>query len=322
MLAVIAVVLIECLSDSVSEGRDVRHKLGVATLGAVVSTRKDRRNPIRPAFITAMDPYSPTAEAYRVIRVNTLSASSASMPVVYTVTSAQRGDGKTTTSCNLAISFAQGGCRTILVDADLRQSAMHRIFGCPNEGLGRLFGSGPTLGAAMSDVVRPNEVEQLSEAIRGRLVQSDFVGLQVLPAGPALPINPAELLSSPRARAILSLLEEMADVVILDAPPVLAVADAMILAACATGVIFVVDARKTRGHQAKQACEALTQAGASVLGVVLNRASRSSSCQGYGPYGDPKRDRGPIADSTPSNGRKPFSTAGRASPTRESNASV
>ena len=141
---------------------------------------------------------------------------------------------------------------------------------------------------------QPIELEQIRAKATECLVDTAIAGLRVLPAGPSLAINPAELLSLPETRLLLQTLQEMADVVIVDTPPVLPVADAMVLAAQATGVILVIDAKRTRAREARMAHESLRQAGAHVLGVVLNRAPISSSTYyAYPPGGvarDTKRD--------------------------------
>jgi non-specific protein-tyrosine kinase len=158
------------------------------------------------------------------------------------------------TAANLAIAMAQAELKTIIVDADLRRPTMHKIFGVPNLG-------------GLTDLLRSRELEFGSQ-----MKNTGIEHLQVLTSGP-LPPNPAELLSSQRMAQLVQRLEEMADVVIFDSPPVLAVIDAAVLSKRASGVMLVIQAGHTRRDAARQAIKRLEQVGTNILGAVLNQVS-------------------------------------------------
>ena len=176
------------------------------------------------------------------------------------VTSSHPGEGKTTTLVNLAISMAESGRRVIAVDSDLRRPTVHKVLGITNTvGLTNLLlTDNPDLGGALQSTHVPD--------------------LRVIPSGP-IPPNPTELLRSPRMARLIERLRAEADLVLLDSPPVLAVADPMVLGAQIDGVILVVDAGVTRVQALAAAKEQLTRSSAQLLGVVLNKLS--STAGGY-----------------------------------------
>ena len=212
-------------------------------------------------IIRALYPRGPAAEAYRTLRTN-LEFASVDEPVrTLLVTSSIPGEGKTTTSSNLAVAFAQAGRRVILLDADLRKPGVHKLFDLPNtSGLTSLL---------RTDDVTVDDVAQVTEEERLRIVTT----------GP-LPPNPAELLGSHRMQTILERLVAAADLVIVDSPPLQAVTDAAILASITDGSLLVIDAGRTRRAAAGHGREALAKSGARVLGAALNRLSQ----RGHGEY--------------------------------------
>lgn len=249
MLAGGAAFLIEYLDDSVKSQADVE-LLGLPTLGVIAQVTT---NGTGPETVTMAHPKSPFSEAYRMLRTNLrYSVAAGDKRRVYLVTSVGPAEGKTTTAANLAVVMAQGGQRTILVDADLRRPRIHKVFDCANEvGLTSLL---------------VGEVESLDEALRSTEVD----GLRVLPCG-AVPPNPAELLGSARMAHLLDELSAHADIVILDSPPILAVTDAGILAGMVTGTILVAEAGETRLEAFAQGAELIKKTGGNLLGIVLNR---------------------------------------------------
>ncbi|MGD8586461.1 MAG: CpsD/CapB family tyrosine-protein kinase [Chloroflexota bacterium] len=211
-------------------------------------------------LITLSDPRSPVSEAYRTLRTN-LSFSSLDEPIrTLVVTSPAPDEGKSTTVANLAVTIAQGGRRTILVDCDLRRPALHKLFDCQAEpGLTNLL---------------------LEEDGRPALQQTQVEGLQLLSSGP-LPPNPADLLGSQKIDKVIASLAEAADVVLFDAPPVIAVTDAAVLGAKVDGVLLVISAGKTRREHAERAKEMLARANVRIVGAALTNAPQDSSIGGY-----------------------------------------
>jgi protein-tyrosine kinase len=196
---------------------------------------------------------SPESEAYRTLRTN-IQFSSVDNPIrSLLVTSSSPGEGKSTTTANLAVVLAQTGQRVIVVDTDLRRPVLHKVFGIPNNiGLTTALLAGESL--SQEDYLQPTEIDTLS----------------VLTSGP-IPPNPSELLGSHRMQHLIEVLAQAADIVIFDSPPVLAVTDAVVLGRQVDGVLVVADAGNTREHALAQAVAELQKTGANVLGVALNR---------------------------------------------------
>lgn len=196
---------------------------------------------------------SPTAEAFRTLRAN-LYFSSVDQPLRrILVTSPLPEEGKTIVAVNLAAALALSGKRVILVDADLRKPAVGRYTGLERT---------PGLSEALFDA--PERLASYLQPVEA------VENLYVLPAG-ALPPNPNELLASRRMGELLDTLAGMADVLLLDSPPVLAVADALVLAERADGVLLVLEAGQTDRRAATAAAEQLRRTGCRLLGTVLNK---------------------------------------------------
>jgi non-specific protein-tyrosine kinase len=211
-------------------------------------------------LITLADPRSPVSEAYRTLRTN-LSFTSLDKPIrTLVVTSPAPDEGKSTTVANLAVTMAQGGRSTILVDCDLRRPTLHSLFGLPAE-------------PGLTNLV-------LEENGKLALQKTEVDGLQFLASGP-LPPNPADMLGSQRLDEIIATLSEAADVILFDAPPVIAVTDATVLGAKVDGVLLVVSAGKTRRDHAERAKEMLEKGNARIVGVALTNAPKDSGMGGY-----------------------------------------
>mgnify|MGYP000891277713 CR=1 FL=1 len=212
-------------------------------------------------LVTITDPRSPAAEAYRTLRTN-LSFYSLDQPIrTLVVTSPAPGEGKSTAVANLAVTMAQSGRRTILVDCDLRRPTLHELFSLP-----------------MSPGLTSLALEDLTEL---PLQETGIDNLWLLSSGPKPP-NPADLLGANRMDQVISLLSGLADVVLFDAPPVIAASDAVILGAKADGVLLVIQAGKSRRDQAERARELLKQAKVRLVGVALTNAPRESGAEYYG----------------------------------------
>jgi polysaccharide biosynthesis transport protein len=259
VLALGLVFLFEYLDNRIKSPQELRAQLNVPFLGMVPSIDA------KSSGALLHDGVPPNfAEAIRGVRTNVLFSSAEEGVRVIVVTSAGPGEGKSLFSSNLSVSLAQAGQRVLHVDADMRRPRVHAIFEIAQE---------PGLSNLLVGDCKP------SESIRKTAVQN----LCVLPAG-MIPPNPAELLGSKRCEEFFATLAQNFDWVILDSPPVLAVADASILANTATGVVFVVGADQTSRQAARAALEQLEGVQAHVIGAVLNRVDLEKNPYYYSAY--------------------------------------
>ncbi|ALC89188.1 capsular biosynthesis protein [Bacillus sp. FJAT-18017] len=212
-------------------------------------------------LITKLDPKSPISEQYRTLRTNIQFSSVDEEIKKIMVTSSGPGEGKSTTTANLAVVFAQQGKSVLLIDADLRKPTVHYSFNLTN-----------TIG--LTNVL--SHQVNLEEAIN----ETDVKGLYVVSSGP-IPPNPSELLGSRMMDSFIKEAEGKFDIIMFDTPPVLAVTDAQILSNKCDGTILVVSSENTEIEQAVKAKELLTTAQAKVLGVVLNNRKFEKNQQYY-----------------------------------------
>ena len=211
------------------------------------------------SLVTLTDPRSPVSEAYRALRTN-LSFYSLDNPIeTLVVTSAEPNEGKSTTVANLAVTLAQAGNRTILVDCDLRKPAIHTLFDVAN-------------GEGFSDMV-------LNDG-KMPLVDTQVENLRLLTSGTKAP-NPADLLGSRKCDAVIARLKAEADIVLFDAPPVIAVTDAVVLGAKVDGVLLVLQAGKSRRDHAERAKQLLEQAKVRIVGATLTNAPKDDAVGDY-----------------------------------------
>ncbi|MGE3269158.1 MAG: CpsD/CapB family tyrosine-protein kinase [Chloroflexota bacterium] len=199
-------------------------------------------------LVTVQAPRSAAAEAYRSLSTNIQFSSLDQDVKTLLVTSVSPNEGKSIVLANLAITMAEGGREIVVVDCDLRQPSLHTLFGLTDQ---------PGLTSMVLD-----------ETLAPPLQQTSVEHVSLVAAGPPPP-NPAELVASTRFSRVLSAISAKAEMVLLDAPPVTAVADAAILATRVDGVLLVVDSGRTRRDAAKRAREQLERVGARLLGVVL-----------------------------------------------------
>ena len=212
-------------------------------------------------LVALAEPRSSGAEAYQTLRTNLAFVLPGRAPRRILVTSPSVEEDKSTPLANLAVVMAQAGQRVAVVDADLRRPAQHRLFGLDNES-----GLSTVLACADPSAALP---------MQGTTVPA----LEVMTSGP-LPPNPAALLSSPGLGALVERLSGTHDVILFDAPPIVAVADAAIVAPLVDGVLLVLAAGASRRDHARRARELLDKVGARVLGVVLTGVEPVSV--GYG----------------------------------------
>ena len=208
-------------------------------------------------LITKINPKSPISEQYRTIRTNIQFASVENPIRSMIVTSSGPSEGKSTTTANLAIVYAQQGKRVLLIDADLRKPTIHYTFRLDN------------LRGLSNVLVGERSLEEVVH-------ESDVPGLDVVSCGP-IPPNPSELLGSKKMRDMLDYAKDQYDIIMLDTPPVLAVTDAQILANFVDGSILVIRSGYTEIEAATKAKEALEPARAKLLGTVLNGREKTAS---------------------------------------------
>lgn len=213
-------------------------------------------------LVTIHNPRSPVSEAFRTLRTN-LEFTSLDKPIrAMVVTSAAPEEGKSTTLANLAVAMAQAGKKVILVDCDLRRPSLHAIFGARNT-------------PGFTDMMRDDAL-----MTKPPLQETAVPNLWLLASG-TIPPNPAELLAARRMSDVIAALQQLADVVLFDAPPVIAVTDAAVLASKVDAVLLVISAGKTKRDQAKKAKALLDKVNARVIGSVLNNVKGEASLYQY-----------------------------------------
>lgn len=268
LLVMIAAAFVwETIDDRVRSADDIERVTGLGVIGSVLKMPGERGRGEIYRLATLLYPRSPAAEAFRALRTNLDFAALDQPHRTIVVTSAAAHEGKTVVAANLAIAYAQGGKRVILVDADLRLPGVQLIFGLDN-----------ALG--LTDVARSDEAS-LDQVLRA----TEVPGLHILTAG-TIPPNPAELLGSQRIKSIIASLLDRADVIVIDTAPVGVVTDAAILAADADATVLVVRESFASERIVRRGREALAAVNAHVVGVVLNfvRARAGEADPYFGAY--------------------------------------
>ncbi len=258
----VVVAVIEVLDDTFKSPEEMEEQLGVPALG--VTPMFNDPNKEKTALTEVQtDPTSPLAEAYRSLRTAIQFSTSDGAPRSLLVTSSRPGEGKSTTSACLALNFAQLGMRVLLIDADMRNPSLHRNLKIDNSsGLSNYLA-----GTGSASMVKNCGMENVV----------------VMTTGP-LPPNPAELLAGPRFGALLSKASSTFEIVIIDGPPIMGLADAPILSAVAEGTILLVEGGKTPRNVVKDALKRLNFARGRVIGGLLNKYDPGHGGAGYG-YG-------------------------------------
>jgi capsular exopolysaccharide synthesis family protein len=282
LIGVGVVVARELLDRKVRTPEDIENDIGVPMLGVLPAVdgkagskgpyygrqSRSRRTAIDPQLATKPEltlhiaPTSNTAEMARAIRTSLTFSSPDKPQRIVLVTSGNPSEGKTMVASTIAISFAQAGLRTILLDCDLRRSRVHRIYG------------------KLNDVGVSSAMQDLSQ-LDSPALATDVQNLFVLPAGPRVP-NPAEVLQSERFFALLDALKSKFDKIVIDSPPVTAVTDGVIVAARADAVVFVARSGISLRSIVSASIRSLREVGAPVAGCVLNCVEPSK--RGYAYY--------------------------------------
>jgi succinoglycan biosynthesis transport protein ExoP len=215
---------------------------------------------LNPALLLDLDRRSGLAEAYRHLRTSVLLSTAGRPPKTLVITSCQPSEGKTTTSINLAMVLAQTGARVLIIDGDMRRPSIHGAFGIENKrGLSNVLSS-----------------EKSEAEILNLIHHETETGLYVMTAG-MVPPNPAELVGSDQIRKLLHIVGATFDHIVIDSPPVASFTDGVLLGAVADGVILVIHANECARKVVTRAYQSLSDVGAKVLGVVLNRVNVRST---------------------------------------------
>lgn len=252
-LATLTVFMIEYIDDTIKTADDVKNALGETVLGVIPLTEKgeDVSSAVKATG-------SRIGESYATVRATLQFTTASGAPKVILVSSSRAAEGKSSTAFAISINLARLGASVLLIDADMRKPTFRT--GVPDqEGLSSLLTGNANIDACCLETENP--------------------GLSLLPAGPHPP-NPAELLSGTRMGEIIETVSQRYDHIVVDGPPLLGLADSVLLAAICDGVVFVVESNGPRRPQILAALERIRVGGAHVLGVVLTKV-RSAAGYGY-----------------------------------------
>ena len=250
-------VIRDMLDNTVSSAKSIEDAIDSPVLASIAYDSDVPKHPL----LTEAGSHAPRVEAFRLLRTNLQFLNLDTRPRSLVITSAVPGEGKTSTATNLAIALAQTGQRVLLVDGDLRRPKVASVLGLER-----------SVGLTTVLVGR----SELQDSIQKHAAS----GIYLLASGP-IPPNPTEVLQSHAAQALFDRLNQMFDMVIIDAPPLLPVSDAAIMARDVDGAILVVRHGKTTKDQLQQARQRLAQVDANLFGVAVNMTPR----RGKGTYG-------------------------------------
>jgi capsular exopolysaccharide synthesis family protein len=230
-----------------------------------MSTKKMSNRQAARKLVVRTNPHSISTEQYRTIRTNILFSLPTDDMKTILFTSPSKEEGKSTTCSNMAVVFAESGKKVLMIDADMRRPTLHHTFHMSNKsGLSNLL-----LGKGrVAETVRRSGIKNLDLLLCGQI-----------------PVNPAELLQSPAMDNLLAELCGMYDLILIDSPPLLAVADSKILANKCDGSILIVNTGKTEKASVLKARDALVTSKAFILGVVLNNFDLAKNHKYYQNYG-------------------------------------
>jgi capsular exopolysaccharide synthesis family protein len=218
--------------------------------------QKDEVDALSEQLVTVLDPAAVASEAYRSLRTSLLYAVANTPPTVILITSPGLMDGKSTTCANLAVVLAQAGKETLVIDGDLHEPSLHKIFGVPNvNGMVNVLSGEYDLSAVCTE---------------------PFPGLKILSTGP-IPPNPTELLISGRLAPLIGQARQSFDHVLIDSPPAELVSDPMIIATQADAVMLVLDSEGTGKGSLHRTVHDLKAVGANVVGTVINKAPKTET---------------------------------------------
>lgn len=254
--------LFESLDDSIKSSESLEKIVDKPVLGAIPLVSVQELGDLENHSLFAYrSPTSAFAEAYRSMRTALMFSTAGGAPKIMHFTSANAGEGKTTTAISTAINFTLTGGKVLLIDADLRNPSLHKTFSSPNN-----------MGLAnyLAGDIEPAKIAR----------KTSIENLFVIPSGP-VPPNPAELLSGAKMMDLVSLGARRFDYVIIDSPPVLGLADSLILADIAQATLLVVSANTTRKGALEACLKRLQHARANILGTVFTKIEMGKGGYGY-----------------------------------------
>ncbi|TWT79210.1 Tyrosine-protein kinase YwqD [Planctomycetes bacterium CA13] len=271
MLGLALAITTELLDSTFSDVHDLERTLGAPAIAHVprfntrdLKSKTRSGSLIQPSLVTFHAPRSAESEVYRVARTSLMVANRKTNVRTMMMTSPQPGDGKSTTISNLAVSFARAGKKVLLIDADMRRPVIAGLFGVQRE---------PGLSDVLSGTISARESIQNTEVSN----------LDLIPNGRPT-ADPSELLESDRFGAMVAELTQRYDLVLIDAPPLLAVADPAIIAPLVDAVVLTVRVNKHARGPVEQASKILQDQGLAPAAIVVNGVDQSSKSYGYGSY--------------------------------------
>ena len=256
MAGVALAFLLENLDTTLYTTEQIETAAELATVGKIPEAKDDL------GIARLGNGHYPQLEAFRRLRTNIMALEETTGPKIVLATSAQRSEGKSTVTANLAVTIAQSGRKVIVIDCDMRLPMVHKIFDLPNK---RGLTSVLTKDVALEDAI----------------LYTTYPRVQVLTSGP-LPPNPTELLGSDQMTELVEELKEQYDYVLLDTPALLSVADAAVLAPKADSVVIIVAQAKTRREDIQMVRKQLSNVKANSIGIVVNHAKLDESYSSYG----------------------------------------
>ncbi len=277
---------IEYIDDRVRSSEQVAELLNLPVLGSIARFGK-RRASYPERLITHPTVPATIAESYRAIRTNLLFLAGEDNRKIYVFTSPGPVEGKSTTVANIAVSLAQAGMRVLVIDADLRRPVQHQIFSLENRvGLTTLLLADPTRSRVAAGSGGAHDTAADNPDLKQYIQETTIPNLKVITSG-FIPANPTEILGSALMVRWLEAFNQSPniDIVLIDTPPALVVADSVVLAGTVKAeVILILDAAKTRRVGALRAKEQFEQIGIEPKGAILNRVNPRDEDYGYG-YG-------------------------------------
>lgn len=268
LIGLFIIYLMEILNNTFSRQEDIEDELNLNVLAVIPKTKKEEKDVKNKKLITLSDPDSYISESYRLLRTNINYIEKNNDSKVFMLTSSTPSEGKTTTSCNLAITMAQANKRVLLIDGDLRKPLVYKNF---------KINMSPGLTNVLCDRLSLSEVIQSVD---------DVPGLDILVAGKSTSIS-TEILGCALFEKILDEATNIYDFIIIDSPPILHIPDTVIISKLSDKILFVVAMEKINREVVKAAKRALDKVGIKMMGLVLTKMSINAKSYSY--YHNDKR---------------------------------